>query len=87
MDIEFITQDTYALIRPMWKLITNFEEAGRAFADLVAEHFKGQESEKHFEVETLEDDVSSEDDGDDDELPIPEMDDHSSSDEAEIEVC
>lgn len=86
MDIDFITQDTFALIRPQWKLVSNFDDAWRAFAELVAENYKVQESDKNFEAEALEDDASSEDDGDDDDLLIPDMDNHSSSDEAETEV-
>lgn len=86
MDIEFITQDTFALTRPQWKIISNFEDAWRAFAELVTENYKNQEPDKSFEPETLDDDVSSEDDGDDDELIVPEMDNRSSSDDAETEV-
>ena len=36
MDIDFIIQDTFALTRPQWKLNTDFEEAGRLFAEKVA---------------------------------------------------
>ncbi|EPE02340.1 nonsense-mediated mrna decay factor [Ophiostoma piceae UAMH 11346] len=31
MDIEFIVQDTFALIRPQWKLATDLEEAAKVF--------------------------------------------------------
>lgn len=86
MDIEFITQDSFALIRPQWKLVSNFEEAWRIFAELVTENYKVQDSDKNFEAEVLDDDVSSDDDGDDDDMLIPEMDNHSSSEEAETEV-
>lgn len=87
MDIDFIVQDTYALTRPQWKLATNFEEAGRAFADIVATNYKPQEPEKTTETEPVEDGLSSSEEADDDEPPVPDMDDgQSSSEEAEAEV-
>lgn len=87
MDIDFIIQDTYALTRPQWKLSKDFEEAGRAFAESVAQNYKVAEGEKALEPDVPEDDASSEDDPDDDELQVPEMEDaHSSSEDAETEV-
>ena len=87
MDIDFIIQDTYALTRPQWKLAANFEEAGRAFAESVAQNYKSQEADKLAEAEGPDDEGSSEDDADDDDLQVPEMDDgRSSSEEAETEV-
>ena len=87
MDIEFITQDTFALTRPQWKIITDFELAGHAFAESVAQNYKGLEFEKNVEAEPMEEEISSDDDGDDDDLQVPEMEEaHSSSDEAETEV-
>ena len=86
MDIDFIIQDTFSLTRPQWTLATDFEEAGRAFADLVKQNYKAQEQEKPVEAEEPDDGVSSEDEADEDELPVPETDAQSSSEEAEIEV-
>ena len=87
MDIDFIIQDTFALIRPQWKLAANLDEAGRAFAELVKQNYKSHEQEKALEAEEPDEGTSSDDEADDDELPIPEMDAQSSSDEAEAEVC
>lgn len=86
MDIDFIVQDTFSLTRPQWKLAADFEEAGHAFAELVKQNYKSQEQEKPIEAEEPDEGVSSEDEIDEDELPVPEMDAQSSSDEAEIEV-
>ena len=86
MDIDFIIQDTFSLTRPQWKLATDLEEAGRAFADSVKQNYKGQEQERPMEAEEPDDGESSEDEADEDELPVPEMDAQSSSDEAEMEV-
>lgn len=87
MDIEFIIQDTFALTRPQLKLATNLKEAGDAFSQAVSQNYQSLEPDKMIEPEAPDDEGSSEDDGDDDELPMPEMDDgHSSSEEAETEV-
>ena len=86
MDIDFIVQDTYALTRPQWKLVTTYEEAGRAFADAVAQNYKSREPERAVETEDADDDASS-DEGEDFEPRVPEVDDvHSSSEENEQEV-
>ncbi|KAL8693364.1 MAG: hypothetical protein Q9218_001801 [Villophora microphyllina] len=87
MDIDFIVQDSYALTRPQWKLITGFEEAGQAFASLVKQNYKSQHSVKTQELAPTEDDASSSSDGEDGEdAPVPEMDDAQvSSDEGEAE--
>ena len=86
MDIDFIVQDCFSLTRPQWKLAANFEEAGRAFSDIVKQNYKIQEAEKPAEPEDPEVD-SSEGEGDDEDLPVPEMDDaQSSGDEADAEA-
>lgn len=86
MDIDFIVQDTFTLTRPQWKLARNFEEAGRAFADMVKQNYKTEQFEKAIEPEEPEDD-SSDGDLDDDDLQVPEMDDgQSSGEEADAEV-
>ena len=86
MDIDFIVQDTFSLTRPQWKLAADLEEAGHAFAALVKQNYKSQEPEKPIEAEEPDDGISSEDDADEDDLPVPEMDAQSSSDEADGEV-
>jgi len=87
MDIDFLVQDTYALTRPQWKLATCFEEAGRAFADLIAHNHKSQGTEKTIDTELMEDGISSSDEADEDEPPVPEMEDgQSSSEEIEADV-
>ena len=86
MDIDFIVQDTFALTRPQWKLAKDFEEAGRAFADMVKQNYKAQECEKAAEPEDA-DDESSDGELDEEDLQVPEMDDgQSSGDEADGEV-
>lgn len=87
MDSEFIIQDTFALTRSSWKLAASFEEAWQAFAELTKVHYKTQGADKIIDLETQEDEPSSEEDGEDDDLPVPDMDDaRSVSDEVELEV-
>ena len=87
MDIDFVVQDTYALTRPQWKLATNFDEAGRAFAEAVTQNYKNKEPEKPNEPDAVDDESSSSEEGDDEDLGVPDMEDtHSSSEEVETEV-
>lgn len=82
-----MVQDSFALTRPQWKLITNFEEAGKLFASLIKQYSKPQGAEKPQEAEPAEDVESSSDEGDGEDALVPEMDDgQESSDEAEAEV-
>ena len=86
MDIDFIVQDTFAIIRPQWKLATNLEEASRCFAEVVKQNYKTLEMEKSIEPEEPEDDLID-GEADDDDLPVPEMRSRQSSgDEADAEV-
>jgi regulator of nonsense transcripts 2 len=85
MDIEFLVQDTYALIRPQWKLVTDLSEAANLFSEAVAANYKAQDVEKTAEVEEEAEEVSSDDGIGEDGLPDAE-DGQSSSDEAEAEV-
>lgn len=87
MDIDFMVQDSFALTRPQWKLVTDFEEAGQLFANLVKQNYKSQGPEKAQVAEPVENEASSSDEAEVDDVPVPEMDDgQESSDEAEVEV-
>lgn len=89
MDIDFIIQDTFALVRPQWKLATTFEEAGHAFADLTKQSYKDRDAGKSVGAELLDDEALSDDeeDRDDDDMQEVEMDvTRSSDEEAETEV-
>ena len=86
MDIEFLVQDTFALTRPQWRLVANFDEAGQAFAEAVTQNYKIGEPEKLVEPEEAEDDASS-DGGEGDDTAVPDMDEApSSSEEVDPEV-
>ncbi|KAI9825997.1 MAG: hypothetical protein M1819_007452 [Sarea resinae] len=81
MDIDFIIQDTYGLTRPQWKMATDLEEAGRIFAESVAQNYKSQEPDKLAEPEESDEESVSEDGLDDDDLRAPEVDEGPSSGE------
>ena len=92
MDIDFLLQDTFAAARPQWKLATNLEDAGQAFAEVVAQNYKQQGIDKPVETEEADDEVSSDYGADEDDARVPEMDEvQSSSEEAdqepETEAC
>ena len=88
MDIDFIVQDSFALTRPQWKIVTNFEEAGQAFANLVKQNYKAQNPGRPQESVPVEGEPLSSDEDDDENARVPALDDaQSSSEEAEPEVC
>lgn len=86
MDIDFVIQDTFALVRPQWKLATTFEEAGHAFADLTKQSYKDRDTGKSVGAELLDDEALSEDEEDHDDDDMQELVARSSDDEAETEV-
>lgn len=87
MDVDFLVQDTYSLVRPQWKVVGDIEEAGRQFSEAIAQNYKVQDGDKGAEIE--DDDVesiSSDANGEEglDEDGIPDIDDgQSSAEEAE----
>ncbi|KAL8816116.1 MAG: hypothetical protein Q9223_004822 [Gallowayella weberi] len=86
MDIDFIVQDSFALVRPQWKLIRDFEEAGQTFAILVKQSFQSQGANKSQGIASLEVEASSSDEDDGENTREPEMDDGQSSSEEETEA-
>lgn len=87
MDVEFIVQDAYNLTRPQWKLITNLDDAARAFSEAVAHNYQSSLSGKAAEPDEDDASASEDEDGPDDEdLVVPEGDDEKSSGE-DAEVC
>ncbi|CAK7198699.1 mRNA decay protein [Sporothrix eucalyptigena] len=65
MDIEFIVQDTFALIRPHWRLATNLEEAYKVFQQAMAQDQKATGADK---VQEQYDGAASEDEYSEDEI-------------------
>ena len=61
MEIEFMVQDTYSLVRPSWKLVTDLAEAGKTFADAVSANYKQDGVGKSVEQPEDIDDSASDD--------------------------
>lgn len=55
MDIEFVVQDTFSLLRPQWKLVLNdVDEAGRLFAEAVKQNYQNEMASKGGEPEEVD---------------------------------
>ncbi|KAL2419267.1 Regulator of nonsense transcripts 2 [Exophiala dermatitidis] len=61
MEIDFLVQDTFSLVRPNWKLVTDLPEAARLFAEAVNATYKQQGTEKAVEQVDDNDESRSED--------------------------
>lgn len=90
MDVDFIVQDAYNLTRPQWKLVMNFDEASRIFAEAIKQNYQTPAVGKQAEPD--EDEMSASDDDadgpDDDDIDVPEGDEEKSSGEdAEVCIC
>ena len=85
MDVEFIVQDAYALVRPQWKLITDLDEASRVFGEAVKQNYQTTGTDKPVEPEEEEESASDDDaDGpEDDDVVVPEDEDKSSDEDDE----
>ncbi|KAI5358087.1 putative nonsense-mediated mRNA decay protein Nmd2/UPF2 [Septoria linicola] len=55
MDIEFVVQDTYNLLRPQWKLVLNdFPEAAKVFGEACKQNYQDTAAGKIQEPDELE---------------------------------
>lgn len=80
MDVEFVVQDMFALLRPQWKIATTFEEAQQVFSDAVKHNYQTTGSNKQQEEQ--EEDEEEDGRGIDDVNNDDGEDDKSSGDEA-----
>lgn len=62
MDIDFIVQDTFAVLRPEWKFESDLQEATRIFSEAVALNYKQQNQEKIAEQEDEAEESGSDED-------------------------
>ena len=87
MEIDFMVKDAFAQIRPGYVMAKSSEQATKAFAEAVTQNYKASENEKAIDLD-MEEETMSPDEGAEDELPVPEVEDgESSSEEIETEVC
>jgi len=82
MDIEFVVQDAFALVRPQWKLALGLEEAGSAFADACKENYKSTGAAAPADADEHEE-LDDETEAGGRRTPVAEAD-KSSGDEAEV---
>ena len=83
MEIDFLVQDTYTLVRPQWKIATELPEASALFAEAIKTNYQQQNAP---EMEIMEDaeDTASDDDLADDDAVLDAEPEHSTDD---AEVC
>ena len=46
MEIDFLVQDTFSLVRPQWKVATDLAEAAKLFQEAIEHNYKQQAVEK-----------------------------------------
>ncbi len=79
MDIDFVVQDVFSLLRPQWKLVANnFEEAARVFSEACKQNYRDTAMSKTPEPEEVEvavpepvDSDGEEAQGDGEQRPLP----------------
>lgn len=86
MDIDFLVQDTYSLVRPNWKLVTDLGEAAKLFAEAVSANYKLHGTEKAVDQpDDIEDSGSEDALGEGDAELDPEIP-HSSDEEGDVSI-
>ena len=83
MEIDFLVQDTYTLIRPQWKIVSELAEAAKLFSEAIANNYKQQANDKTADAVDEADDSASEEGLDEDDAAAEAVAAHSSGEEAE----
>jgi regulator of nonsense transcripts 2 len=83
MEIDFLVQDTYNLVRPQWKLVTDLPEAARLFSEAITTNYQQQQADKTGDANDDVEDSASDEELPDDDVGL-DMDEEQSSDEAEV---
>lgn len=87
MEMEFLVQDTYSLVRPNWKLVIDLAEASKIFAEAVSANYKQQGAEKSVDQgDDLDESASDDGIGEGDAEGDGEMA-QSTEDEAEVRIA
>lgn len=79
MDVDFIVQDTFGLVRPQWKLVNDLQEATRVFTEAIANNYKQQN--QGLSVGHEDDAEESASDEDIEREVLPDVEDEASSSE------
>lgn len=83
MEIDFLVQDTFSLVRPQWKVATDLAEAAKLFQEAIEHNYKQQAVEKAADAMDDGDESVSDDEQGEEEM-IAEDALAPSSDEAEL---
>lgn len=87
MEIDFMVKDTFLQIRPDHVMAKSAEQAGKAFAEVVAQNYKGSEVDKAAELEMEEEAASPDELGEDEPAMLDGEDGELSNDDVEVQVC
>ncbi|GAB7349009.1 hypothetical protein MBLNU459_g7982t1 [Dothideomycetes sp. NU459] len=79
MDMDFVVQDTFNLLRPQWKTVENLEDASHAFAEACKQNYQNIALNKPSDHDEPEEQEESDDARDDDDLHGDGADDDKSS--------
>lgn len=83
MEIDFLVQDTYSLVRPQWKIVLDLADASQLLSEAIAANYKQSEIDKVADAVEDEESASDDDLADDDGLADEGVDDVS-DDDAEV---
>ena len=83
MEIDFLVQDTFSLVRPQWKVATDLAEAAKLFQEAIEHNYKQQAIGKATDAIEDGDDSASDDDQGEEEMAAEAVLPHS-SDEDEV---
>lgn len=85
MDVEFVVQDMFSLLRPQWKIVTTLEEASHAFAEACKQNYQTTGTNRPSEQDEQDDMDDSDDGRGDDDVNVDEGEDDKSSGEEAAE--
>lgn len=83
LDVDFMVQDTFSLVRPSWSVATDIGEAARLFSEAITLNYASAGVEKPAELDDEMASSTSSDDLENDEIPKA-REAESSSEEAEV---
>ena len=84
MEIDFLVQDTFNLVRPQWKIVTDLPEAAKLFSEAITSNYKQQNAERAVDAAEEAEDSASDDGLGDDDVAVAEAELGESSDEGEV---
>lgn len=87
MDIDFVIQDTFALLRPQWKTANTLEEASQAFSEACKQNYQNAAVNRAAELEEPDEGEISDDARDDRDISNDDGDEDKSSGDEDGDVA